>query len=219
MLRCYAWGEWSRSQSAMMLLKSNSKFLCVTPPHRHIRPILTCGKEFGQNETIEEKYINYYHLDNTLIINVLHTSTVGAGFIPVLAAAWYLLGILSVAAAGQLLCILSVAVRAGINPATTAAECCNDLTIKQLCCFLFYNSVLRPTSETYKCSGWEKWSRGQLAIMLLKSNQKFLCATPPHKADNDMRRGSRPKWDYRVKIYYIIIYYYIILIINTLKYN
>ena len=61
-----------------------------------------------------------------------HTSNVGVGFIPTLAAA------------GHLLCILSAVGRAGINPAPTAAECCNAFIIKQLCCFSFYNSAFHP---------------------------------------------------------------------------
>ena len=49
---------------------------------------------------------------------------VGVGFIPTLAAA------------GYLLCILSAVGRAGINPAPTADECCNDLIIKLLQFFI-----------------------------------------------------------------------------------
>ena len=49
-----------------------------------------------------------------------HTSKVGVGFIPTLAAA------------GHLLCILSAVGRTGINPAPTADECCNDLIIRLL---------------------------------------------------------------------------------------
>ena len=61
-----------------------------------------------------------------------HTFNVGVGFIPTLAAAGYLHQFLS--AVG----------RAGMNPAPTAAECCNAFIIKQLCCFSFYNSAFRP---------------------------------------------------------------------------
>ena len=53
-----------------------------------------------------------------------HTSKVGVGFIPTLAAT------------GHLLCILSTVGRAGINPAPTADECCNDLIIKLLQFFI-----------------------------------------------------------------------------------
>ena len=61
---------------------------------------------------------------NTLVINGLssllqHSATVGAWFIPALAAAWYWL------------CILLVADRTGINPVPTVAEC-NTLVINGL---------------------------------------------------------------------------------------
>ena len=51
----------------------------------------------------------------------------------------------------NLLCILSAVGRTGINPVPTADECCNAFIIKQLCCFSFYNSAFRTTSEIYKC--------------------------------------------------------------------
>ena len=48
-----------------------------------------------------------------LIINVLHLSAVGAGFIPVLPTA------------GKIQKKYNAAGRTGINPAPTAVECCN----------------------------------------------------------------------------------------------
>ena len=90
---------------------------------------------------------------NTLAINGLskqlqHTSNVGVGFIPTLAAAGYLHQFLLVAG------------RTGINPVPAAGECCNALLIKLLCCFLFYNSAFRPTCDSYKCGGVAVWRCG-----------------------------------------------------------
>ena len=60
------------------------------------------------------------HVCNLLITNALHTSTVGAGFIPVLPATDKNQGKRPAAA------------RMGINPTPTAAECCKGLSISGL---------------------------------------------------------------------------------------
>ena len=60
--------------------------------------------------TVEECCNHFY---NPLIAKVLHTSTVGTGFIPVLPTA------------DKIQSQYHAAARAGINPAPTVAECCN----------------------------------------------------------------------------------------------
>ena len=53
------------------------------------------------------------HFDNTLIVNVLHTSAVGAGFIPALPTA------------DKIQSKYPTAARVGINPTPTVTDCCN----------------------------------------------------------------------------------------------
>ena len=53
------------------------------------------------------------HFDNLLITNVLHTSAVGAGFIPALPTA------------DKIKSKYPAAARVGINPTPTVVECCN----------------------------------------------------------------------------------------------
>ena len=60
------------------------------------------------------------YVNNTLVINVLHASAVGAGFIPVLPAT------------DKIQSKYHAAARMGINPTPTAAECCKLLSISGL---------------------------------------------------------------------------------------
>ncbi len=60
------------------------------------------------------------YISNILVINVLHASNIGVGFIPILAAALYLF------------CILSTVGRTGISPAPTADKWCKYLSISGL---------------------------------------------------------------------------------------
>ena len=63
------------------------------------------------------------YISNILVINVLHASNIGVGFIPILAVALYLF------------CILSAAGRTGINPAPSM------LQTKQLT-FIYFSLTL-----------------------------------------------------------------------------
>ena len=85
------------------------------------------GLSVAENIILTQTDLNLTHpslqrvnVNNALVINVLHLSTVGAGFIPALPAALYLF------------CVLSAAARMGINPTPTVAECCKSLSISGL---------------------------------------------------------------------------------------
>ena len=98
----------------------------------------------GDRTTPNLHTLQGHYVGNLLITNVLHASTVVAGFIPVLPTA------------DKIQSKFPAAARVGINPTPTVAECCKCLSIRGLRSFLDSVAIV---GNKYRDSVWQPTGR------------------------------------------------------------